>query len=237
MIDAARLAYLSTFTLGAGSHPQPRGDTIVDGQASLMEAVSWLANEPWGEAPTCTCPVLATFLRSWNNALAGEDRTRLLRPLVARVARSRATLDGERTRSFLAMDWLVRVYTPAWLEASPSGAEHGAVLRALAPIVDSPTAAAAKKPTAAALRAASAALAGQRRSDEPWPGFRSTAGQAALSAARVAIKPASLAAAWSVASASWAAAEAVVDRDKQAPVGVLHASAVDLVERMLAVEA
>ena len=47
--------------LSAGAHEH------VDEGACLMEAVSYVAGEPWSDKPTCACPVLGAFLRTWND--------------------------------------------------------------------------------------------------------------------------------------------------------------------------
>ena len=41
-------------TLKSGSHKPPNGEFA----ACVMEAVSYIANEPWSDHPACTCPVI-----------------------------------------------------------------------------------------------------------------------------------------------------------------------------------
>ena len=101
---------LATITMKSGSHA-----TREEGM-SAMEAVAWLAGEPHSDAPECASPLIAAFLRSWNDNLpTDEDRQRLLRPLLPLVIGTRADNATELRRSYMALDWLVRVHTPAWL--------------------------------------------------------------------------------------------------------------------------
>ena len=107
---------LATITLKSGSHA-----TREEGVCA-MEAVAWLAGEPHSDAPECASPVIAAFLRSWNDNLpTDEDRQRLLRPLVPLVIGTRADNATELWRSYMALDWLVRVHTPAWLRRRRPG--------------------------------------------------------------------------------------------------------------------
>jgi hypothetical protein len=48
-----------------------------NGKMCAMEAVAFVAGEPWSDHPECACPVLSTFMRAWNDALPDRDRTRL----------------------------------------------------------------------------------------------------------------------------------------------------------------
>ena len=68
------------------------------------------------ETMECPSNVIATFLRSWNDSLpTDEDRQRLLRPLLPLVVGTIGDNATELRRSYMALDWLVRVHTPAWL--------------------------------------------------------------------------------------------------------------------------
>jgi len=80
-----------------------------------MEAVAYIAGEPWSDSPACVCPTLASFGRAWNDELPDALRNALLLPLVPRFV---GTAGGDRLaerRAMLAVDWLVRTYTPAAL--------------------------------------------------------------------------------------------------------------------------
>jgi hypothetical protein len=174
-----------------------------------MEAAAWLAGEPHSDRPQCVCPVLAAFVIDWNDALpSDEDRNRILKPFIPKLVGSRSTAKVEEHRSYLALDWLIRVYTPMWLNLRYDLKPHAATLRALDAIQDIATAEAAFRPVAAA-RAAAASPAG----DAAWD----AAGAAAWDAAR---------------DAAGAAAGAVLNPT----VTQLQVSAQDLLTRMLAVK-
>jgi hypothetical protein len=109
-IISERLALLPTITLKSGGH-----SSFEDG-ACAMEIASWLIGDKWSDAPPCVCPVLGAFMRSWNDGIADDDtRTRLLKPLIPRLINTRSTPEIEQRRAAMAADWLIRVYTPAWL--------------------------------------------------------------------------------------------------------------------------
>lgn len=54
---------LDTLQLAFGGH-DPGDDMCV------MEAVAYLAGEPWSDRPECASPVIGAFLRSWNDGSA-----------------------------------------------------------------------------------------------------------------------------------------------------------------------
>ena len=108
-IDAERLARITT--LAHGSHQPPNGHIA----ACVMEAVAYVAGEPWSDRPECACPVIGAFLRSWNDALNGDERTKLLLPLVPRLVGTRGSKALEARRATMAADWYIRASTPAWL--------------------------------------------------------------------------------------------------------------------------
>lgn len=95
--------------LSRGSHA-----SIADG-ACFMEAVAFVAGEPWGDHPECVCPVIGAFLLTWNDGLNDADRETLLRPLIPLVIGTRSSFETEQRRATMAADWLIREYTPAWL--------------------------------------------------------------------------------------------------------------------------
>ena len=82
----------------------------------LLEAVAWFAGEPHSDHPACVSPVLAAYGRSLNDAL-GDDSRRLLIPFISVLSRTAG--DGlDEARGYLALDWIIRVYTPAWLDVA-----------------------------------------------------------------------------------------------------------------------
>lgn len=96
-----------------------------------MEWVSYLAGEPHTDQPACVSPALRAFCVALNDGLERNTRQRL-RPFLARTIGT--THDGlDEQRAWMAIDWLIRVYTPAWLElAGVTGAARGLTL--LAPV-------------------------------------------------------------------------------------------------------
>ena len=174
-----RLAALPPLSKGAHEH--------VDEGACFMEAVSYVAGEPWSDTPACACPVLGAFLRTWNDHLPTDaDRDRLLRPLVRRLAGSRSTPEVEARRHWLAMDWLVRTHAPTWLRLTPALVPHADALTDLPPLADAQTAAA----TIVAARAATGDAAGAAAGGAAWAAVRAAAGGAAWAAVRAAARDA-----------------------------------------------
>ena len=242
MIDTTRLEQIAK--LERGAHDE--GSSMC-----AMEAVAWIAGEPWSDAPKCASPVIAQFLRSWNDALPDADRTRLLLPLVPDVIGTRTTAADEETRAWMALDWLVREYTPAWFGLTPSLAAFAKALRALPPIMSSAVAAdnqsviiaaggaardavgdAAGVAARAAAWAAALDTAGDAARDAAWSAAGdaawSAAGAATLDEAGDAARDAAWAAAWAAArDAAWVAIKPTV--------ATLQASAQELVRRMCAV--
>lgn len=114
MIIPERAALFETATFAKGAHDPTSGEMCV------METAAYIAGEPWSDHPQCVSPVIATFLRNWNDSLNEPPRTELLRPLLPLVIGTRTTDADEGTRVWMATDWLLRVYTPAWMELMPS---------------------------------------------------------------------------------------------------------------------
>ena len=206
-IDTDRLARIKT--LYKGKHDP-------NGKMCVMEAVAYIAREPWSDSPTCVSPVIARFARTWNDDLPDDLRDEYLKPLIPTFV---GTVGGdalENRRATMAADWLVRIYTPAWLRLAGLTA-HADALANLPEITDF-----RKTPALMpALRAAQkdAAAAGDART-AAW----AAAGDAAWAAAR---------------AAAWAAGEAAGDAAwaagaKLAPtVKELQQSALSLLIRMI----
>jgi len=194
-------AYLDSLTVLQGSHTP-------DGQFCVMEAVAYVAGEPWSDHPKCASKVIGTFLRGWNDGMDDTDR-QMLKPFIPRLVGTVGTPAQEKTRSWMALNWCCRVSAPAWLRLAKLDAEAAAI-EACAPIVDSKSAKAAQEALSAARAKASAAWA--------------AAGAAAWDAAGDA-----------AGAAAWAAARAAAGDALRPTVVALQKSAIDLVERMLAV--
>jgi len=202
MIDTAKLQQITT--LDRGAHD---GDS---GALCAMEAVAWIAGEPWSDAPQCASPVISQFMRSWNDALPDADRTRVLMPLLPEIIGTRTTETDEQTRAWMAIDWAVRVCTPRWLREAGL-TDHAVRIERLAPLVDAAAAIASKQTVTAARIAAHDAArvaAGVAAWDAAGVAARAAAWDAAGDAARAAAGVAAWVAARTAArDAAWAAAE------------------------------
>lgn len=98
-----------------------------------MEMVAWLAGEPHSDEPSCSCPVLAAFVRACNDAMSDAQRNSHLRPLVGRLVNTRASAATERARGLLVVDALVRRLLPAWLRRHHRH-DEATLLSALPPV-------------------------------------------------------------------------------------------------------
>ena len=205
----------------------------------VMEAVAFVAGEPWSDHPECACPVICAFMQSWNDGLPDVERDALLRPLIPRLIGTRSTKEVERRRAVMAADWLVRTHTPAWLRLAGL-TEQADAIASLPEITDflqcpslMPTLRAARTDADAAGSAAGSA-AWNAAWDAAWAAAGAAARDAAGDAAGGAACAAAGAAAWAAACA--AAVDAPGDALKATKLQ-LQQSALALVERMLAVTA
>ena len=165
-----------------GSHQSP------DEGVCLMEAVAWLAREPHSDHPACVCPVLGAFGRGLNDRLDVERRQRL-KPLIPALVGTASDGHAE-ARGFMAMDWIVRTYTPAWLRLAGLDTEADG-LQSLPEIADAATLRGAQEVLDAARKSASATWAVAWA--VAWDAARAVAwdaaGEAAGDAARAALEP------------------------------------------------
>jgi hypothetical protein len=188
---------LETVHLDQGAHSSPE-----DG-ACLLEVVAMFVGQPFNDAPKCVSPVLRTFGIGLNDQWDDAQR-QTLRPFIPRLPGTAG--DGlDEARSYLALDWLIRTYTPAWLDLAGL-AESAAELRALRRIADMAAAEAAGPVVRAAQT--KAAAAGAAAGAAAWHAAGDAAGAAAGDAA-------------------WDALKETVKE--------LQASALDLLDRMIAV--
>jgi hypothetical protein len=207
MLIQERLEESKNWSLKSGAHN--RND---EGKACVMEVVAYVAGEEWSDTPVCACPVIGAFMRNWNDGLPSDaKRTELLGPFVPRLVGSKSNAAVELKRSYLALDWLVRVCTPAWLELAGLK-EHADLCRQLGELHDEASCKLATETVEKARSASAAASAAAR----------AAAWYAAWDAARAAAR----AAAW---DAAWDAARAKISPT----VEMLQASAVELVDKML----
>ena len=188
-----------TVKLARGSHA---ADT---GQACVMELVSCLAGESWSDSPQCVSPIIAAFMRQWNDQLGDEDRE-MLKELIPVVIGTRTHLADEMTRSWLAVDWLLRTHTTSWLDLAGLGKQADAVRNG-------------PQITNGELLA------------EAMPALITARDSAA--AARAAARDAAGAAAWAAAGdAAGAAARAAAGAKLKPTISALQKSAIELVKRM-----
>ena len=205
-----RLAYLESLQLEVGAHAAPNNGLA---HACVMEAVAYVAGEPWSDNPECSSPVIAAFLRSWNDSLGDEDR-QMLKPLIPRLVDTRASIEIEYKRAWMATDWLVRECAPAFLRLGGLSGQ-AELLEKLTPVLSTEAAVAAQpnlevaREDAAAARAAARAAAWAAARAAAWAGARAAARAAAWDAARAAAWDAAWDAAWAAAwDAAWDAAGA-----------------------------
>jgi hypothetical protein len=191
---------LATIHLAEGDHPDRSGDLCV------MEAVAYFADEPHSDHPRCVSPAIGAFLRSWNDALPDDERQTLAK-YIPLVVGTRTTDADEMTQAWLATDWLVRTFAPAWLRLAGL-ADHAAALEGLDALTSDDLARKAQ-PIISAADSAARSAADSAAYSAAYSAARSAADSAARSAARSALEPTTKA---------------------------LQASALELLDRMLAVK-
>jgi hypothetical protein len=223
-------------TLAKGDHPD-RSNGLCS-----MEAAAWLAGETHTDHPACVSPIIAAFVRRWNDDLDDDARNRLIKPLVPKILNTAGDAKLETRREWMIRDWQIRVYTPAMLRLAKIDVEAKS-LAELPEVVDTESLNAAVKALtpartkAAAWDAAGAAAwdaAGAAAWDAAWDAaWAAAAGDAARDAAGAAAGAAAWDAAWDAAwaAAAWDAAWAAL----KPTVTDLQVSAVELLERLIAV--
>ena len=224
-----RQAQINALSLSHGSHKD------FEHGACVMEAISYIAGEPWGDHPECSCPVITGFCVSWNDNLPNnEARDRLLKPLIPLIVGTCSTREVEKRRSYLALDWLIRVSTSKWLDMVPALHQHANALRKLDAIADMASAAAAgKRVVVAEVAAWAAASAATGVRAGAWD----ASGGAACAAARAATvaKAADMARADASRAAAWSASRAAGCDAIKLTTEWLQASAQQLLRDMIAV--
>jgi len=199
-----RALNLDTLHLEKGGHDTP------DQGLCLLEAAAYLAGEEHSDHPVCVSRVLGEFGRNVNDRFP-DDKRQALKPLIPMMLGTAG--DGlDEQRGYLALDWLIRTYTPAWLDLAGLTSE-AAELRALRRITDLAAAQAAapvvreSRDKAREKRAAARDAAGAAAGDAAWDAARDAARDAAGGAAGDAARDAAGAAAGAAArDAAWAAA-------------------------------
>jgi hypothetical protein len=95
-----------TVRLSAGRHPSPHSG------ACVMELASMLAGEPFTDHPRAVCPVIATVLRAYNDALDDTRRQDLYRFASASVG-TRGDRDVRERRFELCREFF-GLEVPRW---------------------------------------------------------------------------------------------------------------------------
>ena len=210
-----------TLTLARGSH-----DECDDGSC-LMEARMLLLGKPkTDDRQPGVSRVLHDMGINLNDSFPDDRRQELKRFLPHGGVDPLANTDDGRDeqRSYMALDWLIRTYTPAFLDLRPELADVAAELRSLRRIVDMAAAEAAGPVVRTAQQKSAAA------GDAAWAAAGAAARAAAGAAAGAAARDAAWAAAWAAArDAARAAAGAVL----QPTVASLQASAIELYAAMI----
>ena len=145
-----------SLVLKKGNHKNP------DDGLCVMEAAAFVAGEPHSDSPACVAPTIAAFCRLWNDALDDVDR-QMLKPIIPlSVGTNTGNRLDEDARAWLATDWLVRTFAPAWLRRAGL-TPHADALAALPSLSSSDLARQAQKiieSARAAARDAAGAAAG-----------------------------------------------------------------------------
>jgi len=90
-----------TVKLSKGRHSSPEDGVCV------VELASMLAHEPFSDHPRSVCPVIAAFLRSYNDHL-DDCRRQDLYAYAAKVVETRSTGAVERMRAKMCREWTRR---------------------------------------------------------------------------------------------------------------------------------
>ena len=91
-------ASYQTIRLSKGKHTGPE-----DG-ACVMELASMLAGEPFTDHPASVCPVIGSFLRSYNDSI-DSDRRQALYEYASKVVGSRACAKTQQARAARLAEW------------------------------------------------------------------------------------------------------------------------------------
>jgi hypothetical protein len=96
-------ATYQTVRLAKGKHQSP------DHGVCVMELASMLAHEPFTDRPACVCPVIAGFLRTYNDRL-DDERRQSLYAYAAAVVDSKAGPELEARRAERCVEWAEDVH-------------------------------------------------------------------------------------------------------------------------------
>jgi hypothetical protein len=96
-VAVAPVSY-QTIKLAKGKHASPAKGVCV------MELASMLAGEPFSDHPACACPVISSFLRSYNDSI-DDGRRQDLYAYASKVVGSRAPTSVQRARVERLAEW------------------------------------------------------------------------------------------------------------------------------------
>jgi hypothetical protein len=117
-----------TAKLTGGSHRSP------DEGVCVMELTSMLADEPFGDHPRSACPVVASFLRTYNDGI-DDDRRQDLYEYAAKLVDSRRGRKARRARAVRCRAWARERGSKARISSrlgGPSAAGREAAMAAIA---------------------------------------------------------------------------------------------------------
>jgi len=180
----------------------------------LMEAVAYIAGEPWTDRPSCSSPVLAAYGRTLNDRMPDTAR-QLLKPLIPRLLGTAGNIELDTRRAYLAVNRILHQLVPARLERRGKP-ELATRLREIPDIVDLASARHARTITrevraaaadaayaaAADVAAAAAAYAAADAADAADAAYAAAADDAADAAYAAAADAAAAAAAYAAADAA-----------------------------------
>ena len=234
-------------TLAPGAHHDQFDGTDTCPRC-MFEAYNWIKRHQFtDQCPPGVSIVLHTMGMRLNDCLPHDTRQALVKYLPNGTDPLDGTADDGRdeTRSYMALDWLIRTHLLRFLELSPRLAEHAAAVRGLGRIDCMERAELAGPVVGAAGDAAWAAAwdaAGDAAWAAAWDAARDAAGDAARAAAWDAAGDAAGAAAWDAArdaagaaagAAAWAAARDAVTEFCRPTVVILQESALALYDAMI----
>jgi hypothetical protein len=103
-----------TIKLGKGKHSTPEEG------ACVMELASMLAGEPFTDHPASVCPVIGSFLRSYNDTI-DDGRRQTLYEYASRVVGSRGSRRAQQARADRLAAWAEAMQRSrrAWFLRSP----------------------------------------------------------------------------------------------------------------------
>jgi len=105
---------IKNITINPGSHSSPE-----EGHC-LLEVVAMLSGEEFSDKPHCVDPVLREFGISWNDGMRSDEEREQLKQYIPRLVGTNKGRELSEIRSWMALDWIIRVYCPTWLSLTPS---------------------------------------------------------------------------------------------------------------------